>query len=164
MPTSRRLIMTTLPFLAGVLGRAWATPAAAAGAPAAPAKGAPAAGHAVAILVDSDETRVMGHAISYTMNLTRSYADSGDNVRIEIVANGSGITLLRADTSPLQEPLATLRKAIPDLVLSMCASSRQIAEQREGRSIPLVPGARLVPFGIRRVIDLQEAGWSSVHG
>ena len=120
--------------------------------------------HRVVILIDSDDEKIMGHAISYSMNITRSYARQGEKVKIEVVANGSGIKLFRADTSPLQQPLAALRQAIPDIMFSMCDSSRQIAEQKEGRLIALIPEARLVPFGIGRVVELQESGWSYVHG
>ena len=120
--------------------------------------------HRVVILIDSDDEKIMGHAISYSMNITRAYAARRQSVKIEIVANGSGIRLLRADTSPLQQPLAMLRQTLPDITLSMCDSSRQIAEQREGHAIDLIQGARLVPFGIGRVVELQEAGWSYIHG
>ncbi|WP_246667792.1 hypothetical protein [Bradyrhizobium macuxiense] len=106
----------------------------------------------------------MGHSISYSMNLVRYFASRGEQVSVEVVANGAGIKLLRADTSPLKEPLAMLRQANPDIVLSMCDSSRLIAEQKEGHPIELVPGARLVPFGIGRVVDLEEAGWTYIHG
>lgn len=120
--------------------------------------------HKVAILIDTDDDKVMGHAISYTMNLSRAYGADRQSVAIEVIANGSGIKLLRFDTSPLQEPLALVRRAVPNVVLSMCDSSRQIAEAKEGKSIELVSGARLVPFGIRRLVELQEAGWSYIHG
>lgn len=121
-------------------------------------------GHNAVILIDSDDEKVMGHAISYSMNLTRSYAQTNERIKIEVVANGSGIKIFRADTSPLQQPLAAVRQAIPDIVFSICDSSRQIAEQREGHPITLIAGVRLVPFGIRRLIELQEAGWSYIHG
>ncbi len=90
--------------------------------------------------------------------------ESNEQIRIEVVANGSGITIFRADKSPFQSPLAEVLRTVPGIVFSMCNSSRQIAEQKEGTAIPLIPGARLVPFGIRRVIELQEARWSYIHG
>ncbi len=124
----------------------------------------PTAEHRVVILIDSDDEKVMGHAISYSMNIMRSYALKNEAVKIEIVANGSGIKLFRADTSPLQRPLALLRQNMPGVVFSMCDSSRQIAEQKEGHSINLIAGARLVPFGIGRVVELEESGWSYIHG
>jgi uncharacterized protein len=120
--------------------------------------------HHVVILVDSDDEKVMRHAIAYTVNLSRAYAEKDEPLSIEIVANGSGIKLFRADTSPLQEPLAALRGAYADLVYSMCGSSHALAEQRENKSIPLIEGARLVPYGISRVVDLQEQGWTLVQG
>ncbi len=120
--------------------------------------------HRVVILIDRDDEKIMGHAISYSINLARFYGEKKEKLQIEIVANGSGIKLFRADTSPLQEPLAFLRQTIPGIVLTMCDSSRQIAEQKEGHAITLIPGARLVPFGIGRVVELQEAGWSYIHG
>ncbi len=120
--------------------------------------------HRLVILIDSNDRKVMGHAISYAMNISRAYAIKNEAVKIEIVANGSGIELLRDDISPLKQPLAALRQAIPDIVLSMCDSSRQIAEQKEGHAISPLPGARIVPFGIGRVMELQEAGWSFLHG
>ena len=106
----------------------------------------------------------MGHAISYSMNISRSYAERNEKVTIEVVANGSGIKLFRADASPLRQPLALLRRAIPDIVFSMCNSSRKIAEQKEGHAIDVIPEARLVPFGIGHVVELEEAGWSYIHG
>jgi uncharacterized protein len=154
LPSRRSLVAAT--FAGGLISElAFAKPVAAASPP---------GGHGAVILVDSDDTRIMGHAISYSMNLARAYAQSNEQIRIEVVANGSGITIFRADVSPFQSPLAEVLQAVPGIVFSMCNSSRQIAEQKEGKAITLIPGARLVPFGIRRVIELQEARWSYIHG
>ena len=67
-------------------------------------RGREAAGiHSVVILIASDDEKIMGHAISYSMNITRAFAARHHSVKIEIVANGAGIKLLRADTSPLRQ-------------------------------------------------------------
>ena len=145
---------------AGLAAVGWHAPfiAAAEGGPAATRKT-----HRVVILVDSDDEKVMRHALSYAINLNRYYTGMGQPVAVEIVANGAGLRLFRTDTSPLQEPLIALRNTLPNVTYSVCNSSKQIAEAREGHAMPLLPGARLVPFGIGRVIDLQEAGWTYVH-
>ncbi|MBW7961587.1 DsrE family protein [Bradyrhizobium sp. BR 10261] len=117
----------------------------------------------VVILIDSNEPYVMGHAISYSANLAKHFADRGAKLLIEVVANGKGIDVFRADKSPLAEPLATVQQSLPDLTYSMCASSKAIAEAKEQLSIALIPGARLVPFGIGRVVDLQLRGWAYIH-
>src|SRR5947209_9663867 len=117
----------------------------------------------VVILIDSNEPYVMGHAISYSANLSKHFADSGAQLLIEVVANGKGIDVFRADKTALVEPLAALRQSLPNLTYSMCASSKAIAEAREQVSIPLIAGASLVPFGIGRVVDLQLKGWAYIH-
>ncbi len=80
-----------------------------------------------------------------------------------MVANGSGIEVFRADKTPLRDPLAALRQMVPDIALSMCASSKMIAEAKEQVAIQLIEGATLVPFGIGRVVDLQMKGWAYIH-
>lgn len=117
----------------------------------------------VVILIDSNEPYVMGHAISYSANLSKHFAERGARLLIEVVANGKGIDVFRADKTPLAEPLATLRRSLPNLTYSMCASSKVIAEAKEQVSIPLISGASLVPFGIGRVVDLQLKGWAYLH-
>jgi thiol-disulfide isomerase/thioredoxin len=83
--SSRRPIVAAT-FAGGLISElAFAKPAAAASRP---------GGHGAVILVDSDDAKIMGHAISYSMNLTRAYAESNEQIRIELVANGSGITPL----------------------------------------------------------------------
>ncbi|MEZ2223837.1 DsrE family protein [Rhizobium sp. RCC_161_2] len=117
----------------------------------------------VVILIDSSDPYVMGHAISYSSNLAKHFADKGARLLIEVVANGRGIEVFRADKTTLAEPLAALRQMLPDLTYSMCASSKAIAEAKEHISIPLIPDAGLVPFGIGRVVDLQLKGWAYIH-
>lgn len=117
----------------------------------------------VVILIHGNEPDVMGHAISYSANLAKHFADKDPRFLIEVVANGKGIDVFRADKTPLTEPLAMLRLSLPNLTYSMCASSKAIAEAKERVAIPLIAGARLVPFGIGRVVDLQLKGWAYIH-
>lgn len=117
----------------------------------------------VVILIHSNDPYVMGHAISYSANLAKHFAGKGARLLIEVVANGKGIEVFRADKTPLVEPLETLRQSLPNLTYSMCASSKAIAEAKEQVSIPLISGASLVPFGIGRVVDLQLKGWAYIH-
>jgi len=70
----------------------------------------------VVILLNSVDEKIMDHAISYSLNLGRAFAARGKKPKIEVVANGAGIKLLRADESPLQQPLAMPRRTIRDFV------------------------------------------------
>ncbi|WP_426435755.1 hypothetical protein [Bradyrhizobium genosp. P] len=117
----------------------------------------------VVILISNNEPYAMGHAISYSANLAKYFAGRGAKLQIEVVANGKGIDVFRADKTALAGPLAVLRQSLPNLTYSMCASSKAIAEANEHVVIPLIDGAVLVPFGIGRVVDLQLKGWAYIH-
>jgi intracellular sulfur oxidation DsrE/DsrF family protein len=119
--------------------------------------------HRIVFQVDSADEKIVGHAISGTMNLSRLYNDAKQAFEIEIVANASGIQMLRADTSTVVEPLATLRGLIPTLTLSVCGSSAAIASQKEGHELVFLSGVKVVPYGVGRLVELQEAGWSYIH-
>ncbi|MGJ4943710.1 DsrE family protein [Bradyrhizobium sp. HKCCYLS1011] len=143
-----------------------------AGAPAAIGTAAPAvpippprhASHGIVILIDRNDPHVMGHAISYSANLSKHFASKRQTLPIEVVANGQGIDIFRADRSQLKEPLAAVRQMYPNIAFSMCASSKAIAEAKENITIQLIDGAQLVPFGIGRVAELQMKGWAYIHG
>ena len=47
--------------------------------------------HRVVVLVDSDDMKVMKHAISYSFNAARYCNAKSEPITIEIVANGTGI-------------------------------------------------------------------------
>jgi intracellular sulfur oxidation DsrE/DsrF family protein len=117
----------------------------------------------VVILIDRNDPYVMGHAISYSANLSKHFAEKGLKLQVEVVANGSGIEVFRADKTQLKDPLAALRQMVPDITLSMCNSSKLIAEAKEHVAIQLIEGAALVPFGIGRVVELQMQGWAYIH-
>lgn len=120
--------------------------------------------HRVVFQVDSSDERVIGHAISGTMNLARLYTEAKQPFDIEIVANGSGIEMMRADTSTVVEPLATLRQLIPNLALSVCGSSASIASRKVDHELVFLSGVKVVPYGVGRLVELQESGWSYIHG
>lgn len=119
--------------------------------------------HRVVFQVDSNDETLMKHAISGAVNISRNYDQLNEPYAIEIVANAAGIAMFRSDISPVGETLNMLRKAIPTLSLSMCGSSKTIAEQKEGHELPLIDGVVVVPFGIVRLVELQEKGWSYIH-
>ena len=55
------------------------------------------------------------------------------------------------------------KKAVPNLVLSMCGNAKAGAEKREGHEIFPLPGVGVVPAGVVRVVELQEQGWTYIR-
>lgn len=86
-----------------------------------------------------------------------------ERLKIELVANSAGYTMLRADTSPVKDLIAAVHAKHPFVVFSACQISRKNAEQRESKPIPQLSVATDVSSGVVRLCELQEEGWSYIR-
>ena len=115
--------------------------------------------HRVVIQVTENNEGAMNRALGNARNATEYYAERGEDLIVEIVTYGPGITMLRDDISPVKDNIARTREEVPNLVLSMCNNSKEGAERREGITITPVEGTQIVLAGIVRVMELQEEGY-----
>jgi uncharacterized protein len=120
--------------------------------------------HRVVIQVDQNDPAVMNLALNNATNIFEYYLKKDEPVEINIVTYGPGLHMLR-DTSPVRDRIKQLKDlAFPGKIeFSACNNTRQAMEKREGQSIAILPEARLVPSGVVRLMELQEAGWSYVR-
>ncbi len=149
---NRRLLLTATAFL-GILGASRRAAATAAAAPAA---------HRLALHVDQNDATIMNIALGNAGNAAALFGERGESLAIELVAYGPGLTMLRADTSPVKERLAELHEKLPQMVFSACHNTMEAMKRAEGKEIILLPQARIVPAGVVRLIELQEQGWSYI--
>jgi intracellular sulfur oxidation DsrE/DsrF family protein len=123
----------------------------------------PAREHKLVLQADTADAATLNIVLGNAMNARKYYDAHGEKVTIEIVAYGPGITMLRSDTSPVKARLEQARAAIPGLALSMCGNAKASAEKREGHEIVPLPGVKVVPAGVVRIMELQEQGYSYVR-
>jgi hypothetical protein len=122
--------------------------------------------HRIAFHVGSADPAMMSVALHNIANAADYYAARRETVEIELVANGPGYTMLRADTSPVKGDIAELHQKYPFVVFSACQMSRKGAAKAEGKAvqdIPQVPEATDVPAGIVRLSELQEQDYSYIR-
>lgn len=119
--------------------------------------------HRMVIQVSRDDVDGMNLSLNNLMASQRWFASRGERFQAELVAFGPGITMLREDKSPVKDRIQSTRKAIANLVLSMCNNSKAAAEEREGHPIAPLPGVGVVPSGVVRVMELQEQGWTYIR-
>jgi intracellular sulfur oxidation DsrE/DsrF family protein len=121
--------------------------------------------HHIVIQVDQNDKAVMDLALNNARNVIESYRDRHEDADIEIVAYGPGLTMLRADTSPVKDRIKQLREvSFPsNITFSACNNTKQAMEKREGHPITIIPQATLVPAGVVRIMELEEQGWSYVR-
>ena len=114
--------------------------------------------HKVVIQVSTDDMRTQKIALNNAVNLQKLYGL--DNVEIEIVAFGPGITLL-TDKSRQVKRVESL--ALQDISFSACLNSIEKLESVSGSKVELLEGVETVRAGVARIIELQEEGYSYIR-
>jgi intracellular sulfur oxidation DsrE/DsrF family protein len=119
--------------------------------------------HQVIIQVTQNDPAVMNMALNNAENLTNFYKDKGEPIQIEFVAYGAGLNMVRSDTSPVKERLAAMTGSMKNVTFAGCGNTLTNQSKQENKNITLVPGARIVPTGVARVVELEEQGWTYVR-
>lgn len=114
----------------------------------------------VAIQVDESDPVKMTMALNNVKNIHRYYAEQGEEVDIEVVTFGPGVTMLRKDLSPVGAQIAHMSETIDHLSFSACANTIAAVEKTTGKPVKLLPEAQVVPSGVVRLMELQNQGYS----
>ena len=121
--------------------------------------------HHIVFQVDQNNPALMNLVLNNVTNTLNYYHSKGEQAKIEIVAYGPGLNMLRQDKSPVKERLKRIKDAsFPSSVqFSACHNTMMGMEKREGHPIPIVKEATVVPSGVVRLNQLQEEGWSYIR-
>ena len=119
--------------------------------------------HYLAIHVDDNDKAKMNMALNNAANVTEYYETKGETVKIEIVAYGPGLHMLREDTSPVKGRIAAMSLEHENLSFSACGNTLNGMTKKEGNPPKLVSEAALVPSGVVRLMELQEEGWTYIR-
>jgi intracellular sulfur oxidation DsrE/DsrF family protein len=121
--------------------------------------------HRLVIQVNQNDPAVMNLALNNVTNVIQHYRAKGEDVDVDVVTFGPGLHMLRADTSPVQDRIKSLKNfAFPSKIqFSACNNTKEGMEKKEGHPIDVLSEAVLVPSGVVRLMELQEKGWSYVR-
>ena len=146
-----RYVLTAALALAGIAIAAVAQPAMAEGKM-----------HYLAIHVDENDEAKMNIVLNNAGNMTKYYRERGEDVKIEVVAHGPGLHMLREDTSPVKTRIAAMSLEYDNMEFSACGNTMKGMAKKEGKPVQLIGEAHEVPAGVVRLVELQEQGWSYV--
>ncbi len=119
--------------------------------------------HKVAIQVTENNPQLMNLALNNARNLITHYKKLGEKVQVEIVTFGPGLHMLRDDTSPVKQRVATMALENPELTFAACLNTRGNMGAQESKEIKLVSEAKVTPSGIVRLSELQQQGYSYIR-
>jgi len=96
-------------------------------------------------------------------SLLAEYQDNPDRLRIEIVANGTGLNLYRADNPRFAEKIRKLRDSNKNVAFLGCQTTLKRLSREYGQTLTLLPGVKMVDLGISHVLKRQRSGWAYVQ-
>ncbi|NJO22142.1 MAG: hypothetical protein HC868_03380 [Sphingomonadales bacterium] len=132
-----------------------------------PAKTAPAAEnkttHKVAIQVSDNDKAQMNLALNNAKNVIEYYKRKGEPVAVEIVTYGPGLHMLRSDTSPVKDRISPMALENPNLKFIACGNTQANQSKAEGKQVPLISEATVMPSGVVRLMELQSQGYAYIR-
>ena len=117
----------------------------------------------VAIQVDQNDKAIMDLALNNARNIIDYYKSTGETVAVEIVTYGPGLHMLRSDTSPVKERIAPMALEHPALTFVACGNTQANQSKAEGKPVPLMSEAKIMPSGVVRLMELQERGYAYIR-
>jgi intracellular sulfur oxidation DsrE/DsrF family protein len=83
-----------------------------------------------------------------------------EEAQVEVVANGGGLDLVRADRSPYSEQVRALMRKYPNLQFVACNIT---LKKQKGKGEPLlVRGTQIAPSAAEHILQRMEEGWDYV--
>jgi intracellular sulfur oxidation DsrE/DsrF family protein len=113
--------------------------------------------------VSHNETRRFNVLLNEAEHLLATYKKNKQPLKLEILANGKGLDLVKYDNSPHVHKLQQLQKEYDNLVVSVCGQTLQRIKSETGKNINLIPDANVVRSAIHQVGKRQKQGWTYIH-
>lgn len=124
---------------------------------------APAAAHAqetrIVFHLTNPDMTVAGDLLNEVEALLAQYEQAQSPLRVEVVAHGEGLGLLRAKLSAYKDRVHALAERFPNLTFVACKNTIDRLRVERGVEVVLLPEARLTPSGVEHVVRRQQEGW-----
>ncbi len=119
--------------------------------------------HKLVIHIDDNDPKRMNLALNNAENVTKYFNSKGEKILVEIVANGPGLNMFRADKSPVKARIEKMSMQLDTIQFSACGVTKGKMAKKEGMEIKLMSEATLVPRGVVRIMELQNSGYNYIR-
>lgn len=113
--------------------------------------------------LDSGNHAQMREVLREAADLLGRYRAEGRPAKVEVLADGPGLALLRMHTTPFAARIAQLKAEYPNLIFAACRNTIDRLERRTGIHARLLPQAIIVPSAIAEIVHLQHLGWTYIR-
>jgi len=115
--------------------------------------------HKLVIQVNTKDKLTQKIALNNAVNIQKAYGV--DNVAVEIVAYGPGLSMLTPKNKKQANRVKSL--AVQGIKFSACGNTIRKITKKKGKSPKLIKGVKIVSAGVKRIMELQEQGYSYIR-
>jgi uncharacterized protein len=122
--------------------------------------------HKVAIQVNTNDPATMNLALNNAQNIISFYKQKNETVDVQVVTYGPGLHMLRDDTSPVKQRIATMSLENQNLKFAACGNTHanmSKAENKKPEEIKIISEAKMVPSGVITLMELQKQGYAYIR-
>jgi intracellular sulfur oxidation DsrE/DsrF family protein len=109
--------------------------------------------------VQSVERLSAAEVLDEVEGLLQDFRLNHHQVRVEVVAHGRGLDLLRTDLTNQGQRIARMARDYPQLAFVACLNTIERLKNEQGIEVELLPQARTTLSGVAHVVRLQKEGW-----
>jgi len=113
--------------------------------------------------LNSSDPDVGREALDELEGVLNFYESTGEKAIIELITNGGGIDLLRADTSPFADRVLAMQKRYPNLTFITCQNTIDRLKRERGITAKLLPGIVVIDSGVAQIMRRQQEGWAYIQ-
>lgn len=102
-------------------------------------------------------------ALNNAANINKYYQDRGEEVQIEIVTYGPGLTMLIEGKSPVAERVVSIAQNFDNVRFMACGNTHAKMSQKAGKPVPMMAQATMIEAGVIHLMQRQQEGWSYIR-
>ncbi len=113
--------------------------------------------------LNSRDPEIAREALDELEGVLNFYESTGEKAEIELITNGGGIDLLRADTSPFADRILAMRKRFTNLTFITGQNTIDRLKRERGITAKLLPGTVVIDSGVAQIMRRQQQGWAYIQ-
>lgn len=109
--------------------------------------------------INEADTRTMAELLDDIESMYREAATVGRDLNVQVVVHNNAMDLLRTDSAPYPERVASMAQEYPTLRFTACAQTLNRLAREEGQAVDILPQAELIDSGVAEAARRQAEGW-----
>ncbi len=117
----------------------------------------------IVVHLSEDGSEHVRQVLDDVEGLLRLYRANQQQARVEVVMNGDGLSLVRADTTTAAERVRRMQKDYDNLTFVACQNAIDRLKRDKGIIAQLLPGVVVTDSGMAQLMRRQHQGWAYIQ-